>query len=153
MNMFKKNGGFTLVELIVVIAILAILAGVAVPAYSGYISRANDAAVITALDAVQTAAQAANATGGAINAITVGTDGTTVTVTAGTIANDFKANFEMFYTSSSVTSAANGSASITIPVINNFENSSYKNGANWYATDALATAANANYKAGWNAVG
>ena len=107
----------------------------------------------TALDAVQTAAQAANATGGAINAITVGTDGTTVTVTAGTIANDFKANFEMFYTSSSVTSAANGSASITIPVINNFENSSYKNGANWYATDALATAANANYKAGWNAVG
>ena len=28
MNMFKKNGGFTLVELIVVIAILAILAGI-----------------------------------------------------------------------------------------------------------------------------
>ena len=41
MNMFKKNGGFTLVELIVVIAILAILAGIAVPAYSGYISKAT----------------------------------------------------------------------------------------------------------------
>jgi len=38
---FKKNGGFTLVELIVVIAILAILAAVAVPAYSGYIEKAN----------------------------------------------------------------------------------------------------------------
>ena len=39
--MFKSNGGFTLVELIVVIAILAILAGIAVPAYSGYIEKAN----------------------------------------------------------------------------------------------------------------
>jgi len=43
MNMFKSNGGFTLVELIVVIAILAILAGIAVPAYSGYIDKANNA--------------------------------------------------------------------------------------------------------------
>ena len=43
MNMFKSNGGFTLVELIVVIAILAILAGIAVPAYSGYIEKANKA--------------------------------------------------------------------------------------------------------------
>ena len=41
MNMFKKNEGFTLVELIVVIAILAILAAVAVPAYSGYITKAK----------------------------------------------------------------------------------------------------------------
>ena len=56
MNMFKKNGGFTLVELIVVIAILAILAGVAVPAYSGYISKANEASDMTQLDAIKTAA-------------------------------------------------------------------------------------------------
>ena len=39
--MFKSNGGFTLVELIVVIAILAILAGVAIPAYTGYIEKAQ----------------------------------------------------------------------------------------------------------------
>ena len=56
MNMFKKNGGFTLVELIVVIAILAILAGVAVPAYSGYIQKAHEAADVTQLDAIKTAA-------------------------------------------------------------------------------------------------
>lgn len=56
MNMFKKNGGFTLVELIVVIAILAILAGIAVPAYSGYIQKAHEAADVTQLDAIKTAA-------------------------------------------------------------------------------------------------
>ena len=56
MNMFKKNGGFTLVELIVVIAILAILAAVAVPAYSGYISKAQEANDMTLLDSVKTAA-------------------------------------------------------------------------------------------------
>ena len=71
MNMFKKNGGFTLVELIVVIAILAILAGVAIPAYSGYITKANDAADITVLDSIATAAQAANAKTGAIQKIEV----------------------------------------------------------------------------------
>ena len=64
MNMFKKNGGFTLVELVVVIAILAILAGVAVPAYSGYIQKANDAAVVSELAALQTAAQSACAMNG-----------------------------------------------------------------------------------------
>jgi len=56
MNMFRKNGGFTLVELIVVIAILAILAAVAIPAYSGYISKAQEANDMTLLDSVKTAA-------------------------------------------------------------------------------------------------
>ena len=57
MNMFKKNGGFTLVELIVVIAILAILAGVAVPAYSSYINRAEQAKDLQNLSSINTAVQ------------------------------------------------------------------------------------------------
>ena len=55
MNMFKKNGGFTLVELIVVIAILAILAAVAVPAYTGYIAKAEEAADLQMLSSIKTA--------------------------------------------------------------------------------------------------
>lgn len=57
MKFMKKNGGFTLVELIVVIAILAILAGVAVPAYSGYVEKANKQADITLVRDVANALQ------------------------------------------------------------------------------------------------
>ena len=81
MNMFKKNGGFTLVELIVVIAILAILAGVAVPAYSGYIAKAEEASVMQTLSAVNTAAQGlAVAENVAVEEIEV-TDAGVITVT------------------------------------------------------------------------
>ena len=76
MNMFKKNGGFTLVELIVVIAILAILAGIAVPAYSGYIKKAEEAASYQALNAVSTTAQGVAAGKSAsVTDITVDKDG------------------------------------------------------------------------------
>ena len=146
MNMFKKNGGFTLVELIVVIAILAILAGVAVPAYSGYIERAKDAAVITKLDAIQTAVQAANATGGAVSVIELNKEGTSVKATAATgyeIADDFGANFDMFYGSTGNT-ASTGSLTITAV---DLEGSSYANGATWYGNDAVPTGK----VAGWNA--
>ena len=71
MTHFKKNGGFTLVELIVVIAILAILAGIAVPAYSSYLRSAKKASDITALAAVKTACVAAMADQGAVTEIVV----------------------------------------------------------------------------------
>ena len=116
MNMMKKNGGFTLVELIVVIAILAILAGVAVPAYSGYITKAKDAAVITELDAIATAAQAANAEKGEITKIEVKAD-KTITVTADPKADDFNANFELFYGDDAFQGDLTGT--------------SYAKGANW----------------------
>ena len=82
MNMFKKNGGFTLVELIVVIAILAILAAVAIPAYSGYIEKANDSADTTALAAIKTAVMGALATKGTVTEIQVSVDTATGNVVA-----------------------------------------------------------------------
>lgn len=115
--MFKKNGGFTLVELIVVIAILAILAGVALPAYSGYITKAKDAAAITELDAVATAVQAARATDtAAIVKITVGTDGV---VTVDPVLNGTQqTDFELFYGEDSVATEK-------------LAGTSYAGGANW----------------------
>ena len=126
MNMFKKTGGFTLVELIVVVAILAILAGIAIPAYSGYIKKAQDAKVVTELDAVATAAQAANAADpdGVLDSIVVGAD-KSITFT-GNNATDFAANFAMFFNGNSIKADLTGT--------------SYANGATWTNTTGKWTA-------------
>lgn len=104
MNILKKNGGFTLVELIVVIAILAILAGVAVPAYSGYIKSANEAADQQKLEAVETAMIAALSLEGKNQAdyatyftITSGTSKVTIAEVTITDGNDVWDNFVSFY--------------------------------------------------------
>ena len=90
MNMFKKNGGFTLVELIVVIAILAILAGVALPVYSGYISKAQEAADTQVLSAVNTAIQAATAIEDDTFTVALDTDKSVeVTFTKTNVQNDY----------------------------------------------------------------
>ena len=119
MNMMKKNGGFTLVELIVVIAILAILAGVAVPAYNGYIKKAADAAVVSELSAVLTAAQASKATttGGDVSSINVASTGA-ITVDGDVVADG--SDFDTFY----------GSHTFDTTILTN---TSYANGANWSA--------------------
>jgi type IV pilus assembly protein PilA len=140
MNMMKKNGGFTLVELIVVMAILAILAGVAVPAYSGYIKTANEAADTTTLAAVKTAAMATYATKGTVTKIVVednGASGDTIAVylndstnaETGTATNeDFKAYFNI---------ADNAAFDVTLK---------YASSATWVAEDDATN----NLDAGWN---
>ena len=81
MNTFKKNGGFTLVELIIVIAILAILSTGAIAGYSAYIKSANDAAVEAVLSDVYTSAVLANATSDAITEVVVEENNGTWTIT------------------------------------------------------------------------
>ena len=124
MHMFKKNGGFTLVELIVVIAILAILAGVAVPAYSGYIDRANEAADIVTCDAVKTAVFAAYAENGldmpqkivvADGSVTVAA---TADGTAAAMASDVQSAFAVYYGS---TVAINGATATWTSTTNEWD--------------------------------
>ena len=110
MNMFKKNGGFTLVELIVVIAILAILAAVAVPAYNGYIGKAQEASDITALASVKTAAMGACATEGTVTKVevTIVDGGNTVDITC--VSGATTKVFKLKYSSDAWVYAATGDA-------------------------------------------
>ncbi len=105
MKTLRKNGGFTLVELIVVIAILAILAGVAVPAYSGYIKKANDAVALTQLDALKTAILAADSTDGDSDTVT----GIEITVSSKKIetTGDTDVTYSDFFTTTDVTNLLN----------------------------------------------
>ena len=102
MNTVKKNGGFTLVELIIVIAILAILSSVAVAGYSSYIKNANNSATESFLNEVKTHVVLANAKAGDVGTIEVtnGANGKlTVKVTKSTpgFADDFADNIKDVY--------------------------------------------------------
>ena len=105
MNMFKKNGGFTLVELVVVIAILAILAGVAIPAYSGYIEKANksndDAQIVVIEQAIGAACAMKGYTPS--EASVTFTEGAVATITAGDKNEDLKSIYDEFYAGNSFT--------------------------------------------------
>ena len=136
MNTMKKNGGFTLVELIIVIAILAILSTGAIAGYSAYIQSANDKATLSALNEISTSAVLANAETGAIDTIEVVTAGDNIKITVtGNVGNKFQTNFEEALTGSEKGTMGNGSYEISIKAPTAWKNSEYvrdnAKGATW----------------------
>jgi type IV pilus assembly protein PilA len=148
MNTMKKNGGFTLVELIIVIAILAILSTGAIAGYSRYIDNANETAMNAILSDIQTAVVLANADAGQVGSIVV-TPGTPangkveLTVVVNPVANktlstNFDDNFSITGASIAATPATEGTFEFTLSVSANA----------WKATDYAATGAKWT-SAGW----
>jgi len=60
-----KNGGFTLVELLVTVVIVAILAAIAYPLYTHYVEKSRRSAAVTALQRVASAEEKFYATNNA----------------------------------------------------------------------------------------
>ena len=63
---YKKQQGFTLIELMIVVAIIGILAAIALPAYQDYTNKSKFTEVVVATSAVKTAFEVAYATDGVI---------------------------------------------------------------------------------------
>ncbi|WP_158971034.1 prepilin-type N-terminal cleavage/methylation domain-containing protein [Paraglaciecola sp. L3A3] len=57
MKQVKKQGGFTLIELMIVVAIIGILAMIALPAYQSYTEKARFTEVTNATSAAKTAVE------------------------------------------------------------------------------------------------
>ena len=52
--MYKKQQGFTLIELMIVVAIIGILAAIAIPAYQDYTNKARTSEVVLAASSART---------------------------------------------------------------------------------------------------
>ena len=134
MNTFKKNGGFTLVELIIVIAILAILSAVAVAGYATYINKANDSAAESFMENVESHVVLANAMAGEVgditfSAATKGKITVTVADAAPGFAEDFDDNLKAALGVTVTIDESTGDASFQIDAPAAWNNSSYENGA------------------------
>ena len=142
----QKNDGFTLIELIVTIAVLSILAGIAIPSYAGYVQRAKDAQVLVELDYILTAVHSANAEGDAISRVEVVSDGQNIIVSSLSeiegIHYDINKRFSELY-GCPIENNSVGIIKTSVPIID-LSDSSFENGAVWYAYDGDT------YDTGWH---
>jgi type IV pilus assembly protein PilA len=82
MKQMKKNGGFTLIELMIVVAIIGILAAIALPAYQSYTEKARFTVMTNASSAAKTAVEICSQTIGTIVGCTDGGNGVPAAVAA-----------------------------------------------------------------------
>lgn len=104
-NTFKKQQGFTLIELMIVVAIIGILAAIALPAYQNYTNKARFSEVIVATSAIKTAMEVAYADTASMGAAIADT-GVTTALSQAASQGGYVANVTMNGTTGEITATS-----------------------------------------------